>query len=215
MVICMSMQSIFCMKQSTKEDRATTALVKLEQFEDVRKFAGHVVTYTTNAYYFGLYKGYQIHTDKRIKYAYIGTDSETLSSGEKGYNLYQFLTKEQVSWAAILTDSTIARSPIRMGLATMQEANQISAAIKFDEAKFEYHDDISESIAQKHSDYVIKLKEEYVEHMVEFLSARPRAHVAIIVRNNKRIKKENYPYASPFSLDIARLIANFRYAVIR
>lgn len=108
----------------------------ITEWKQVAPFAGNVVAYTaTTNYLDNKRNAYQLSSSS-LNYGYV---SNTLNSGRHGgigYNLYQLLKKEAVSSNTVLTDDTVNQGSVCMRHVTPQEAGDILAAIRSNEAIF-------------------------------------------------------------------------------
>lgn len=99
--------------------------------EEIKKFAGKFVVYTTTSTYFGKDKGYSLSNDFTQKYGYIP------KNGIAFYVLNQLLKKEDLTNTKTLINEMITQCTLRIRLATHIEEAGIRDIIAADEAKFE------------------------------------------------------------------------------
>lgn len=107
----------------------------IDHWVDVIPFAGRVVAYQTNSYYYGAHKGYTIGN---VHFGYINEAfNRCRCCGENGYTMTKILKPDDIASDCILITPKL-NSNMSMRLATKEEIELIHKAITADQAEFEY-----------------------------------------------------------------------------
>jgi len=124
-------------------------LVTISSWKDVKPFAGRIVAYESESYYLDAFpnKVYPLNSKPSLTYGYVDTEPSNWSCGEVGYGVTRLLIPKAIAGNCAFIDPAIRGKHVKMRLATPKELAQISKAICFNKAKFEYVYDKKEAYA--------------------------------------------------------------------
>jgi hypothetical protein len=112
------------------------SMVPINNWKELKPFAGRFVAYKTNSYNFGAQNGFSLNTDLALKYGYLSHLVWEWEKGEEVYHLQMVLKPHEISSKRLIFNSTLG--DLSMRFCSCEEIILIKDAINNNQAKFEH-----------------------------------------------------------------------------